>query len=90
MLGSCMRSILVGLLVLFSCVCADATQVPGMIRIPGHVLPALSKATIVPSKSEAGTQPVTLTLILKRDTNPDSNISCAVCTTQSHRTFITS
>src|SRR5208283_5152169 len=73
MLRSCVRLILAGLLVLFSCVCAEATQVPsapGMVRIPGHVLPALSKATIVPSKSETDTQPVTLTLVLKRDDQP--------------------
>ena len=70
MLRSCVRSILAGLLVLFSCVCAYATQAPsapGMVRIPGHVLPALSKATIVPSKSDADTQPITVTLVLKRD-----------------------
>ena len=70
MLRSCVRSILAGLLVLSSCVCAYATQVPsapGMVRIPGHVLPALSKATIVPSKPEADAQPITVTLVLKRD-----------------------
>src|SRR5277367_6630336 len=37
------------------------------VRIPGHVLPALAKATIVPSKSETDTQLITLTLVLKRD-----------------------
>jgi len=40
------------------------------VRIPGHVLPALAKATIVPSKSETDTQLVTLTLVLKRDDQP--------------------
>src|SRR5271168_4264184 len=40
------------------------------VRIPGHVLPALAKATIVPSKSETGTQLVALTLVLKRDDQP--------------------
>ena len=34
---------------------------------PGHVLPALSKATIVPSKPDADAQPITVTLVLKRD-----------------------
>src|SRR5271154_7430161 len=37
------------------------------VRIPGHVLPALAKATIVPSKSETDRQLITLTLVLKRD-----------------------
>ena len=73
MLRSCVRSILAGLLVLFSCVCANATQAPsapGMVRIPGHVLPALSKATIAPSKPETDSQLITLTLVLKRDDQP--------------------
>ncbi|MGD0120814.1 MAG: protease pro-enzyme activation domain-containing protein, partial [Candidatus Binatus sp.] len=38
-----------------------------MVRLPGHVLPALAKATIIPSKSNSGAQPITLTIVLKRD-----------------------
>lgn len=41
-----------------------------MLRIPGHVLGALAKATIVPSKSNSGTRPLTLTIVLKRDYQP--------------------
>src|SRR5271156_2623431 len=70
MLRSCVRSILAGLLVLSSCVSAYATQAPsapGMVRIEGHVLPALSKATLVPSGSKSDTRPITLTIVLKRD-----------------------
>src|SRR5271156_759158 len=70
MLRSCVRSILAGLLVLSSCVSAYATQAPsapGMVRIEGHVLPALSKATLVPSGSKSDTRPITLTVVLKRD-----------------------
>src|SRR5271154_5295760 len=37
------------------------------VRIPGHVLPALSKATVVPSKPGSDARPITLTLVLKRD-----------------------
>src|SRR6204780_9618 len=40
---------------------------PAMVRLPGHVLPALAKATIIPSKSNSGAQPITLTIVLKRD-----------------------
>ena len=70
---SCVRSILAGLLVLSSCICAYATQVPSaprMVRLPGHVLPALSTATVVPSKSDSDTQPITLTLVFKHDDQP--------------------
>ena len=70
MLRSCVRSIVASLLVLSSCVSAYATQVPSapaMVRIPGHVLPALSKATVVPSKPESDALPITLTIVLKRD-----------------------
>ena len=40
---------------------------PATIRLPGHMLPALSKATIVPSSARAENQRITLTLVLKRD-----------------------
>ena len=37
-------------------------------RIPGHVLPALAKATVVEPRAERiANQPVTLTIVLKRD-----------------------
>ena len=37
------------------------------IRLPGHVLPALAKATIVPSSTKSDSDPITLTLVLKHD-----------------------
>ena len=37
------------------------------VRLPGHVLPALSKATIVPSSTKSDAAPITLTLVLKHD-----------------------
>ena len=40
---------------------------PATFRLPGHVLPALKKATIVPSDVTSETKPLTLTLVLKRD-----------------------
>ena len=40
---------------------------PATFRLPGHVLPALKKATIVPSDVTIETKPLTLTLVLKRD-----------------------
>jgi hypothetical protein len=43
---------------------------PATVRIPGHVLPALAKATIVPSNVSRETKPLTLTLVLKRDDQP--------------------
>ena len=53
---------------------ANASEVPKhaaspstMVRIPGHVLPALAKATVVPSKPGSGTQALTLTIVLKHD-----------------------
>src|SRR5580658_1540337 len=73
MLRSCMRSLFAGLLVLLPSVCAYATQVPlapGMVRIPGHVLPALTKATLLPSSPKSENAPITLTLVLKRDNQP--------------------
>jgi kumamolisin len=46
----------------------DSTRAaPAMVRLPGHVLPALSKATIVPSTSRSDSEPVTLTIVLKHD-----------------------
>ena len=41
-----------------------------MVRLPGHVLPALSKATSVPSKFDSDTQPITLTLVFRHDDQP--------------------
>ena len=39
-----------------------------MIRLPGHVLPALEKATVVPSRSaSSSSQPVTVTIVLKHN-----------------------
>ncbi len=40
-----------------------------LVRIPGHVLPALSKATVVPApnSSSAAKEPITLTIVLRRD-----------------------
>ena len=73
MLRSCVRWLLAGLLVLLSTVTAYATQVSsprGMVRIPGHELPALAKATVVPSTTGAEGQPITLTIVLKRDNQP--------------------
>ena len=40
------------------------------VRLPGHVLPALSKATIVPSSTKRNNAPITLTLVLKHDDQP--------------------
>src|SRR5277367_6360007 len=40
---------------------------PATFRLPGHVLPALKKATIVPSNVTSENKPLTLTLVLKRD-----------------------
>src|SRR5271154_134087 len=40
---------------------------PATLRLPGHVLPALKKATIVPSDVTSENKPLTLTLVLKRD-----------------------
>jgi len=37
------------------------------VRIPGHVLPALAKATIVPSNPKSESESVNLTIVLKRD-----------------------
>jgi hypothetical protein len=45
----------------------DSFRGPDMVRLPGHVLPALSKATVIPSKSNAGNRRITLTLVLKLD-----------------------
>src|SRR5271154_5547729 len=44
-----------------------AASAPAMVRLPGHVLPALTKATFVPSKPNSSSQPITLTIVLKRD-----------------------
>ena len=38
-----------------------------MVRIPGHVLPALARATVVPSKPNSGSESITLTIILRRN-----------------------
>lgn len=57
-------------MVLFLAAFAQATQVSaptGMVRLPGHVLPALAKATVIPSKPDSGKQAITLTIVLRRD-----------------------
>jgi hypothetical protein len=47
---------------------ADKTHAaPAMVRIPGHMLPALAKANIVPSKANENDQPMTLTIVLRHD-----------------------
>ncbi len=38
-----------------------------MVRVPGHVLPALAKATVVPSRMNQDNQPMTLTIVLRHD-----------------------
>src|SRR5271168_1892953 len=43
---------------------------PAMVRVTGHVLPALSKATIVPSTSKSASYPTAITLVLKHDDQP--------------------
>ncbi|MGD0120871.1 MAG: protease pro-enzyme activation domain-containing protein [Candidatus Binatus sp.] len=43
---------------------------PATVRLPGHVLPALAKATVVPSNPKDENAPITLTLVLKRDHQP--------------------
>src|SRR5277367_709885 len=44
-----------------------SASAPAMVRLPGHVLPALAKATVVPSKPNSGSEPITLTIVLRRD-----------------------
>ncbi len=46
---------------------ASSMPVPAMVRVPGHVLPALAKATIVRSKANENDQPMTLTIVLRHD-----------------------
>ena len=43
----------------------DAT--PATVRLPGDVLPALAKASVVPSSAKAENEPIMLTLVLKHD-----------------------
>lgn len=38
-----------------------------LVRIPGHVLPALAKATAIEARPSDSKQPMTLTIVLKRD-----------------------
>lgn len=40
---------------------------PVLVRLPGHVLPALANASIVPSSAKSESEPITVTLVLKRD-----------------------
>lgn len=62
------RLLFVGLLVVLSGASAWASEGPqGMVRLPGHVLSALAKATVVPSKPGSDAQPMTLTIVLRRD-----------------------
>lgn len=46
---------------------AATIHVAPMVRLSGHELPTLSKATIVPSKAHSTEQPLSLTIILNRD-----------------------
>ena len=46
---------------------AATEPAPEMVRLPGHVLPALAKATVIPSKPGSDKQQITLTVVLKRD-----------------------
>jgi subtilase family serine protease len=39
----------------------------GLMQLPGHVLPALSRATPLPRSEAQDDQPITLTLVLRRD-----------------------
>jgi kumamolisin len=62
------RLFIIGLLVVLASGVAWTTAArPRLVRVPGHLLPALAKATVVPSKPNGDAQPITLTLVLKRD-----------------------
>lgn len=64
----CARLLIVGLLVVLSSgMATTAPARPTLVRVPGHILPALAKATAVLSKPNSDTQPLTLTVVLKRD-----------------------
>ena len=70
MVRGCARWLVVCLFVLLSITSAHAmpaSSETGAVRLPGHVLPALAKATLVPSKPESDALPITLTIVLKRD-----------------------
>src|ERR1700728_449361 len=68
MLRGSARLLIIGLLVVLSSGVAGTTAYSlAMIPLPGHVLPALAKATAMPSRSNSGAQLITLTLVLKRD-----------------------
>ena len=71
MIRACARWFFVGPTVLLLAAFAQASGAsgsPAMIRLPGHVLPALEKATVVPSRSaSSSSQPVTVTIVLKHD-----------------------
>lgn len=76
MSGRRMRWVAVFLVVLFLNASAYASQQKyqpfqvaseSMVRIPGHVLSALRRATIVPSGPNSGDQSIILTIVLKRD-----------------------
>ena len=55
-------------LILLTSTAASAATSDPMVRLPGHVLPALSKATRVEEQSAShAEQSLTLTLVLKRD-----------------------
>ncbi len=68
MFRACARLFFVGLFVALSSVSGGTMEVPqAMVRLPGHVLPALAKSTVVPSKPDSDAQPMTLTIVLRRD-----------------------
>ncbi len=63
-----LRSILCLSLLLLTAPFANAAKPDALVRLPGHVLPALAKATPVALQSKAvAEEPLTLTLVLKRD-----------------------
>ena len=70
----CIRWLFAGLLVLASAISAYATEVspsPELVRIPGHKLSALVEATALPSMRQNEGQPITVTIVLKRDKQPE-------------------
>ena len=40
---------------------------PAMVRLPGHVLSALARASKLPQEAAQANEPITLTIVLKRD-----------------------
>ena len=62
------RWLFAGLIGLILAAPAQARQTQsGMVRLSGHVLRALSKATVIPSRPGSGNQAITLTIVLRRE-----------------------